>query len=163
MVQRWQHTVPQTQTLDPRRWHRHATDRPLAGRTANSSRFADRSSRPRDRPAANLLRCLGAPYPATRDHRPITPLAGKSLLPTWQAKTPVSQRTVFWEHMGNAAVRSGNWKLVRTKGKPWELYDLKTDRSELKDLAKKNSEQVKQLSDKWEIWARDVGAEAPKA
>jgi arylsulfatase len=33
---------------------------------------------------------------------------------------------------------------------PWELYDLKTDRAEQKDLAAKMSEKVKELSDLWQ-------------
>jgi arylsulfatase len=60
--------------------------------------------------------------------------------------------------MGNAAVRNGKWKLVRTKGKPWELYDLEADRSELNDLANSNPDRVEALRTEWKIWAERVGA-----
>ena len=35
----------------------------------------------------------------------------------------------------------------------WELYNLKTDRAELQNLADKNPEKVEQLLAKWEKWA----------
>ena len=42
--------------------------------------------------------------------------------------------------MNNRAIRVGDWKLV-AKGDngPWELYDLKTDRCEQKNLAEQNT------------------------
>jgi arylsulfatase len=105
-----------------------------------------------------LCEVSGAQYPTTRDAQPITPLSGQSLLPAFRAASPADQRAVFWEHMGNAAVRDGNWKLVRSGGKAWELYDLTADRSELTDLADTNPAQVQRLSAQWESWAREVGA-----
>jgi arylsulfatase len=44
----------------------------------------------------------------------------------------------------------GDWKLVRDHEKPWELYNLKNDRSETKNLASKYPKKVKELADKWE-------------
>ena len=45
-------------------------------------------------------------------------------------------------------------KLVR-KGRagPWELYDLKSDRTELHDLASAQPEKAKELASQWEAWA----------
>ena len=40
----------------------------------------------------------------------ITPLEGKSLVAAF-ANGPLD-RDLFWEHEGNRAVRTGNWKLV---------------------------------------------------
>ena len=49
---------------------------------------------------------------------------------------PIQRDAIYWEHEGNAAIRVGDWKLVRLgRDGPWELYDLKTDRTELHDLA----------------------------
>ena len=42
---------------------------------------------------------------------------------------------MFWEHEGNAAVRIGQWKLVKRYPRAWELYDMDADRTELHDLA----------------------------
>ena len=63
-------------------------------------------------------------------------------------------RILFWEHEGNAAVRAGDWKLVRAgKAGAWELYDMKADRGEMHDLAGQQTERVADLSAKWEAWA----------
>jgi arylsulfatase len=60
-------------------------------------------------------------------------------------------------------MRSGEWKLVSAydytakKFKAWELYDLKTDRSELKDLSGKYPEQTKQMIGQYNQWSERVG------
>ena len=100
----------------------------------------------------------GATYPTQHRGQKITAQAGQSLLPVLRGKPNEVQRTVFWEHMGNAAVRNSKWKLVRTTGKPWELYDLEADRSELNDLANSNPDRVEALRTEWKIWAEHVGA-----
>ena len=60
--------------------------------------------------------------------------------------------------MGNAAIRKGKWKLVRSKEQPWELYDLVADRSELLDQSKDHPETVATLGAEWKDWAKSVGA-----
>jgi arylsulfatase len=64
---------------------------------------------------------------------------------------------LFWEHTGNAAVRRGRWKLVREYPKPWELYDMDTDRAEMTNLAAVSPDIVSELVAEWETWARRVG------
>jgi len=89
--------------------------------------------------------------------------AGISLLPLWRgdAEAAVSagagERDLFWEHVGNAAVRRGRWKLVREAGRPWELYDLAQDRSEQDDLVHEHPDLVGALEDAWTDWAREQG------
>jgi arylsulfatase len=94
----------------------------------------------------------GATYPAKFKDQAILPMEGRSLLPAFDNK-PIEREALFWEHEGNAAVRVGDWKLVRLASKPWELYDLKADRTELHDLADKEPERAKDLAAKWESWA----------
>jgi len=48
-------------------------------------------------------------------------------------------------NMRGAAVRSSDWKLVRTPFAPPQLYNLKTDLSELHDIATEHPEEVRQL------------------
>ena len=62
-------------------------------------------------------------------------MEGKSLLPALENQ-PIERDALYWEHEGNAAIRVGDWKLVRLgRNGPWELYNLKTDRTEQHDLA----------------------------
>ena len=66
-----------------------------------------------------------------------------------------SRDAIFWEHEGNAAVREGDWKLVRRDSDgAWELYDLKTDRTELNNLVDVHPEKAKEMLAKWEAWAK---------
>jgi arylsulfatase len=84
---------------------------------------------------------------------PLTPLEGRSLVPAFVNK-PIQRDGLFWEHEGNAAVRDGDWKLVR-KGSngQWELYDLASDRTEQRNLAQEQPAQAKKLATMWEDWA----------
>ena len=57
-----------------------------------------------------------------------------------------------------AAVRRGNWKLVRSRDfaakvtTGWELYDLASDVGESRDLAAQRPELVAELTRAWEKW-----------
>ena len=67
---------------------------------------------------------------------------------------PLDRDAIYWEHEGNAAVRAGDLKLVRfSRNGPWELYDLKVDRTEQHNLVGERPEQVRELSAKWQAWA----------
>ncbi|MFT5468902.1 MAG: arylsulfatase A-like enzyme [Verrucomicrobiales bacterium] len=66
-----------------------------------------------------------------------------------------ADRTLFFEHQGNRAVRSGRWKLVAFDDEPWELYDFNVDRTELNDLAKVHPERVKEMADAWDAWGAE--------
>ncbi len=85
--------------------------------------------------------------------QPATPLEGKTLVAAF-ANKPLD-RDIFWEHEGNRAIRSGDWKLVaKGPGAQWELYNIATDRTEATDLASKNPEKVSELTAKWEAWGK---------
>ena len=103
---------------------------------------------------ATVVDVAAAKYPAEIKGKSIQPMEGRSLVPAFAGKT-IEREALFWEHEGNAAVRVGDLKLVRMGGKgAWELYDLKADRTELKDLANSTPEKVKELAAKWEAWAK---------
>jgi arylsulfatase len=92
-------------------------------------------------------------YPKEFGGHPIRPMEGKSLLPAFANKS-IKRDAIFWEHEGNAAVRVDDWKLVRLgREGPWELYDLKADRTELHDLAAPKPDKAKELAAKWDAWA----------
>jgi arylsulfatase len=102
---------------------------------------------------ATCLAAAGTPAPTGRQGKPVLPPEGRSLLPAF-AGQPLSRDALFWEHEGNAAVRAGDWKLVRQgREGSWELYDLAKDRTEQTDLAAIQPDQVKTLAAQWEAWA----------
>ncbi|MDQ2687553.1 MAG: arylsulfatase [Armatimonadota bacterium] len=99
-----------------------------------------------------LLQVCGATYPKERNNQDILPLDGDSLVPTFHgAKLPT--RELFIEHEGNCMVRDGDWKLVAFADKPWGLYDLSKDPTEMHDLAATDPARVKKLSADWQAWA----------
>lgn len=84
-------------------------------------------------------------------------LPGQSLSHFWKAKKP-KIRSLFWEHIGNKALRHGNWKLVKEHGdEDWELYDLSADPSESVNLAPQSSEKVEAFKAEYAAWAKKVG------
>jgi arylsulfatase A-like enzyme len=102
---------------------------------------------------ATLLDITGTPYPARWPGREIAPLEGHSLRAAF-AKEQEDRPPMFWEHEGNAAVRIGQWKLVRNYPRPWELYDMEADRTELHDLAAKHPDRVRDMAAQYDRWAK---------
>lgn len=100
------------------------------------------------------LEAAGARYPRTRLGHAVTPLEGESLVRAFGGKPFQRPAPLFWEHFGNRAVRDGNWKLVARNRDPWELYDLAADRTELRDLAKVETDRVARLNSLYEAWAK---------
>ncbi len=105
-----------------------------------------------------LAEVAGAIYPSEFNGRVVTPAAGQSFAPLFRGAALRADRPLFWEHMGNAAMRQGPWKLVRSNGRPWELYNLEHDRSELHDVATEHADVVARMQPVWQGWARTVGA-----
>ena len=103
-----------------------------------------------------LLEATGARYPVQHNGHEIAPYEGRSVLPALRGD-PVPDATLYWEHTGNAAIRRGQWKMVRHFPHAWELYDMSRDRAELHDLAEQHPEVVDELSRDWHAWATRVG------
>ncbi|MCH1408531.1 MAG: arylsulfatase [Verrucomicrobiales bacterium] len=79
-------------------------------------------------------------------------LPGRNLIQQINEGT-AKERTLYFEHQGNRAVRQGNWKLVALDDEPWELYDFTTDRSEMTDLSAQFPERVSEMDKLWNEWA----------
>lgn len=80
---------------------------------------------------------------------------GRSLVPVFAKDGSIDRDFLWWLHEGNRALRVGNWKIVADKDRPWDLYDLSSDRSEAKNLAKEKPEKVEELT---AIWTREFEA-----
>ncbi|TFY97820.1 arylsulfatase [Ramlibacter rhizophilus] len=105
---------------------------------------------------ATLCDVAGAAYPQQLDGRSILPLEGHSLRQAFEADLG-ERPPMFWEHEGNAAVRVGQWKLVREYPKDWELYDMQADRTETNNLAAQHPGRVADMARQYEAWAQRCG------
>ena len=84
---------------------------------------------------ATCVAVSGAKYPAEFAGHTIQPQEGVSLVPAL-AGVPLDRKApLFWEHEGNRAIRSGDWKLVSKHPGVWDLYDIAADRAEMHNLA----------------------------
>ena len=105
-----------------------------------------------------IVEITGADHRAEFHGRPVLPLEGRSMLGDLRGDEPgAADADLFWEHIGNCAIRSGEWKLVREYPGPWELYRISEDRSELEDLAGQHPDIVARLAARYEEWAGRVG------
>ena len=100
-----------------------------------------------------LLEVTGVQYPKTYKGQELVPLQGQSFAPTFRMTSWNRSGPLFFEHEGNRAIRSGQWKLVQNWGQQWCLYDMTTDRSETRDIAASRPDLVYSLAAQWNIWA----------
>ncbi len=106
---------------------------------------------------ATCVALSGATYPTRVNDEPILPQQGKSLDRLFRDTERAEYGPIFWEHMDNRAVRDGDWKLVARKGGSWELYNLREDRTELRDRATEYPERVGRMTESFQEWAATIG------
>lgn len=100
-------------------------------------------------------------YPQQYQNQKIKPTEGISLVPVIQGDFINRSQPLFWEHMGNRAIRDEDWKLTAPgPNEAWELYNIATDRSETQNLAEQYPEKAEELAQKWQNWADRVGVVA---
>ncbi|HSU52748.1 MAG TPA: arylsulfatase [Candidatus Dormibacteraeota bacterium] len=103
---------------------------------------------------ATCLELAGAKHAETFHGQKAPPLEGRSLLSVFEGQQRENPTPLFWEHEGNRAVRLGQWKLVSHGRGGWELYDMEADRTELHNLAAKQSHRVQEMAALYEKWAK---------
>ena len=103
---------------------------------------------------ATCIDVAEAKYPSEFNGNTISPLEGETLLPLINDIKKKRDKSICLEHEGNKAIREGEWKLVSEFDKPWELYNINDDRTELNDLSQKNPEIVKSMNSKFDDWAK---------
>ncbi|QGJ71133.1 N-acetylgalactosamine 6-sulfate sulfatase [Planctomycetales bacterium 10988] len=100
------------------------------------------------------------------------PIDGVSLLPLLKKPKATIDRNLYWHHphyhAGGGddgpytAVRSGRWRLIEFhEGNRIELYDLKKDIGETKNLASEMPEKVEALHQQLVDWRESVSAQMP--
>jgi arylsulfatase len=75
---------------------------------------------------------------------------GRTLAGAFHRDARISRDCLWWLHEGNRAIRVGDWKLVAANDQPWELYHLKRDRGETRDLATRRPGLAARLENLWE-------------
>lgn len=106
---------------------------------------------------ATCVSLAQASYPKEFQGESIQPMEGVNLAPAFSGLPLNRSQPIFWEHEGNRAIRDGDWKLVSKHPDGWELYNIATDRTEGDNVASKNPDRVKAMSEQWQAWADRVG------
>ncbi len=103
------------------------------------------------------LELAGATYPDSINGEKTMHPDGKSLLPLLFGKTKVLHDTLYWEHEGGRAIRTGDWKMSALPNKAWQLFRIDEDHTEINDLASEYPEKVEQMDRAWKKWALSEG------
>ncbi len=108
-----------------------------------------------------LMSMVGSPQARKTD--------GRSLMPLLDGE-PQPERPLYWHyphyHSGGAktysAVRLGDWKLIeQLEDNSLELYNLKKDIGESRNMAEKHPDKVRELFTLLDNWRKEVGAQLP--
>lgn len=118
--------------------------------------------------APTFYELAGANYPRRFLGRQIHPLKGESLLPYLSGATGRihDEDYIFaLEHYNYAMLRKGKWKITNI-ARPFDpanfnLYDMSTDLSELKDLKASEPEVFDELMRHWDDYAREIRLQVP--
>lgn len=95
---------------------------------------------------------------------------GESIVSLLKGGTKLKRDAVYWHyphyHPGSAtpysAIRQGDWKLIHFfEDDHVELYNLKADIGEQRDLAKTETKRAAELRAKLDAWRTEVGAQLP--
>ena len=115
---------------------------------------------------STICQAAGVPLPNDRD------IDGVSLLDHLKSNgtLELNRHALYWHfphYRGKivpySIIREGSWKLIkRYEGKPFELFNLKSDLSEENDLSEILPTKTRQLDAKLRRWLRLTGAKLPK-
>jgi len=110
-----------------------------------------------------LVELAGAALPKDQ------PIDGVSLLPILRGEDQLQRAAVFWHfpcYIGRgepcSAVRAGDWKLLEMfEGQRLELYNLRDDPGETKNLASQMPDKAKELHEQLLNWQKTLSAPTP--
>ena len=126
--------------------------------TMNHSFFHIRDIMPTILDVANIS------HPEQINGRQVIPMQGRSILDVFggEAATPYAEASqVGYELFGMKAFFDGDWKVLwmpQPFGKgDWELFNIKEDPAELRDLSAENPQKLEELVGQWEQYKEENG------
>ncbi len=93
---------------------------------------------------------------------PDYPLDGVDLLPVLGGSRTTFERTLFWRHDVQRAVRSGRWKYLHD-GTNEYLFDLVADEREQADFRRSHAAEFERLKTAYAAWDKGVLPRRPRA
>ncbi|MBX3746324.1 MAG: arylsulfatase [Verrucomicrobiae bacterium] len=97
-----------------------------------------------------LMELAGGTWPSERAAEAGLLPPGQSLVPAFRRDVILARDPLWWLHEGHRALRVGDWKIVAARDEPWELYDLRADRSETRNLATRHPDRVEAMAAEWQ-------------
>jgi arylsulfatase len=115
--------------------------------------------------APTFLDLAGIQHPATVAGRPVAPVQGKSMVPLLadgQNQIRTDADAIGWELFGNRAIRQGDWKILSMLPLAggtgdWQLFNLKDDPAELRDLSAKYPQRRQSMLKLWDEYVKRNG------
>ncbi len=98
-----------------------------------------------------LMAMAGLQFPATR------PLDGKNIWPAFRDHAASPVESYYWVWRNEDAIRTADWRMHRYFDHA-ELYDVRNDIGETKDVSAAHPDVVKSLTTKMNRWAESLGA-----
>ena len=99
--------------------------------------------------APTMLKFAGAQWPKKAEDREAPAADGLDVGPALQENKSIINRALWWQVGEGRGFRLGDWKWLESKDKTQELYYLRADRSESRDLAPANHERCKEMEVQW--------------
>ncbi len=100
-----------------------------------------------------IIEITGSVYPEHFNGQEITPSRGVSLLPILEGNEIKRDKPIFWQWKKGKALLLNNWKIVKHGAdKPWDLYDIKKDPTEINNLNEVHPDKVMELDSLYTNW-----------
>lgn len=101
---------------------------------------------------ATIVDVGGLKWPAEFNGKKAEPLPGKSLAPLFHGEARQPHDALFFQLFHNRSVMTGDLKLVSDWDRPWQLFDLSNDRTEMRDISQSHPEETARLMKLWDNW-----------
>ncbi|WP_440876015.1 arylsulfatase [Thalassotalea sp. PLHSN55] len=98
-----------------------------------------------------LIDITGAKYPRSYNDTVVLPMAGESFLPQLMGSEKPRAKPLFWQFRQHKAVLYRHWKAINDDGN-WQLFNMKSDRTEIQNLATHYPEQLATLIQMYRDW-----------